>query len=125
AGGRSSPADDARWRGSNAGVPMRLLELYRWVTTSRAAVKDRIDPGHLRAEIIRYYKAGILDEAAAFARRLLDWQRETLGEGHPDYATGLINLAFLLQKQGKQENACSLVAQALAIRLIALGETHP
>jgi hypothetical protein len=101
---------------------MRIPELLRRVTTGG---RDGADPKDLRTEIVRHYREGRLEEAAAAARRLLVWQRETLGEGHPDHATGLINLALLLQKQGKPEEARLLAAQALAIRLQALGPAHP
>jgi hypothetical protein len=105
---------------------MRLQELFRQVTSGLGPLDGhRVDPGQLRSEIVRYYEAGRLDEAAAAACRLLEWQRKTLGEGHADIATGLTNLARLHLKQGRRNDARPLVAQALHIRLEALGPTHP
>lgn len=42
---------------------------------------------------------GNYKEAKALIKRSLDIGRRVLGPDHPDYATGLTNLAMLLQKQ--------------------------
>jgi hypothetical protein len=44
---------------------------------------------------------------------------------HPDTATSLNNLAFLLQRQGDLAGARPLFERALAIRERVLGPDHP
>jgi tetratricopeptide (TPR) repeat protein len=56
---------------------------------------------------------------------LLDVLRQELGEGHPDFATSLSNLALLLQRQGDLQGAEPLLRQALAVRRTLFGESHP
>jgi tetratricopeptide (TPR) repeat protein len=48
-----------------------------------------------------------------------------LGPDHPDTATSLDNLAFLLQAQGDLAGARPLYERALAIREKVLGPDHP
>ena len=43
---------------------------------------------------------GAYSEATAMARQALAIRRQVLGEGHPDTATSLDNLALLLQAAG-------------------------
>jgi hypothetical protein len=85
----------------------------------------RVQAKALRREVADHYAAGRFLEAAAAARRLLELQRQCSGEMHPDYATGLSNLALILQKQENWTGAESVLRQALTIRKITLGENHP
>ena len=48
-----------------------------------------------------------------------------MGEGHPDYAVRLNNLANLLTNTGRHEEAEPLYRQALEIGRETLGEGHP
>jgi CHAT domain-containing protein len=57
--------------------------------------------------------------------RALAIRKEVLGEHHPDYASSLNNLAYLLQLQGDYAGARPLCERALAIRKVVLGEHHP
>jgi tetratricopeptide (TPR) repeat protein len=86
---------------------------------------NRIQAKALRREIADHYAGGRFLEAAAAARRLLELQRQFTGEMHPDYATGLSNLALILQKQDNRTGAESVLRQALSIRKVTLGEDHP
>jgi tetratricopeptide (TPR) repeat protein len=61
----------------------------------------------------------------AKARHRLEIQRSALGDRHPDYATGLNQLALLMIMHGDPEEAEPLLRQALDIRKGALGELHP
>jgi tetratricopeptide (TPR) repeat protein len=102
-----------------------------WVTNKLRIRGQRDDPGSrgeasaLRLDVFQHYEAGRYVEAAGVARQLIERQRETVGETHPEFATDLTNLALLLQKQGDLANAEPLLRQALAIRKQALGENHP
>lgn len=64
-------------------------------------------------------------EAVASARQRLALQKQAVGEKHPEYATGLNQLALLLIMHGDPEAAEPLLRQALEIRKAALGEHHP
>lgn len=83
------------------------------------------DPERLAREVVRHYDAGSHTEARNLAERLVDIQRERLGEKHPDYATALCNLALILRKLGEVEAASVHLRQALEIRRETLGENHP
>ena len=64
------------------------------------------------------------EEAERLNRQALEISRETLGEGHPDYATRLNNLAGLLAVTGRHEEAESLYRHALEVLRAALGDDH-
>ena len=57
-------------------------------------------------------------------RQALEISRETLGEGHPDYATRLNNLAGLLAATDRYEEAEPLSREALEVLRAALGDDH-
>ena len=67
------------------------------------------------------------DYAAArpYYEQALAISREVLGEKHPDTATSLNNLGYLLQAMGDYAAARPYYEQALAIRREVLGEEHP
>jgi len=67
------------------------------------------------------------DHAAALPlfRQALEIRRMALGEGHPHFATSLVNLAWLYKAMGDYAAALPLLRQALEIRRTALGEGHP
>ena len=48
-----------------------------------------------------------------------------MGEDHPEYATGLSNLAMMYAMTGDYARAEPLLRQVLEIRKKALGEDHP
>jgi tetratricopeptide (TPR) repeat protein len=51
--------------------------------------------------------------------------RTALGEGHPDYADSLNNLAKLYHATGRHAEAEPLLKRAMEIARTALGEGHP
>lgn len=62
--------------------------------------------------------------SVACARQRLALQKQAVGEHHPDYATGLNQLAMLLIMHGQPDQAEPLLRQALEIRQETLGERH-
>ncbi len=64
-------------------------------------------------------------EAVERARARLEEQKRALGERHPDYASGLNQLALLMIMHGDADGAEPLLRQALEIRKETLGERHP
>ena len=68
---------------------------------------------------------GAYDRAEPLYRQALEIRKKALGEGHPDYATSLNNLALLYYAMGAYDRAEPLFRQALEIRKKALGEGHP
>ena len=64
-------------------------------------------------------------EAEGPHREALEIDRATIGEGHPQYARHLNNLAGVLAKQGKLEEAQPLLEQALKILRATLPPDHP
>ena len=104
---------------------MSLLESLRRVLSRSSDRRDREEAHRLRREAVDFYAEGRYVEAIEAARRLTQIQRALIGPHHPDLATGLTNLALLLQTQGDWDAAEPLHREALAIRKSALGERHP
>lgn len=73
----------------------------------------------------RLSEASRENEAVVSARQQLVLQKEAVGERHPEYATGLNQLAMLLIMHGDPDGSEPLLRQALDIRREALGERHP
>lgn len=63
--------------------------------------------------------------AEGLYRDALEIGRKTIGEGHPDYAIHLNNLAGVVQAQGRFAEAEGLFREALEIDLKTLGKGHP
>ena len=63
-----------------------------------------------------YENAGRYAEAEPLYRQALAIRKQALGEGHPDYATSLNDLAGLLYAQGDYPAARPLIERALAIQ---------
>ena len=68
---------------------------------------------------------GLYAKAEPLYFQTLAIYKETLGEKHPTYATGLNNLAIFYENQGSYSAAEPLFRQALEITKQALGEKHP
>ncbi|MDX1822398.1 MAG: tetratricopeptide repeat protein [Paracoccaceae bacterium] len=101
----------------------RLAQDY--VTLARAGD----DPAILSRALDRY--ATVLDrlgrytEAEEIFTQALEIGRASIGEGHPDYATQLNNLAGVVRAQGRYAEAEGLYRQALEIGRATIGEGHP
>ncbi len=72
-----------------------------------------------------HYFQGKYDEAEPFYKQILELQRETLGESHPNFAQNLSDLANLYRSQGRYNEAEPLYIQALELRRKKLGDNHP
>ena len=59
----------------------------------------------LRSEVVRHCRENRFAEAAKVAQELIDWQRAEIGEDHPDFSRGLLNLALILHEQGDHPEA--------------------
>ena len=68
---------------------------------------------------------GAYDRAEPLYRQALEIRKKALGEGHPDYAGSLNNLALLYHAMGAYDRAEPLYRQAKEIRKKALGKGHP
>lgn len=71
------------------------------------------------------YHRGRPAEALDYAREALDYTEEVLPAGHPDIATSLNDLAFLLAEQGRYREAEPFYRRALRIEEGARPEGHP
>jgi hypothetical protein len=58
-------------------------------------------------------------------RRTLALKETVLGHEHPDTLASMSNLALLLDRQGKYEDAEAMNRQTLALRKKVLGPEHP
>jgi CHAT domain-containing protein/tetratricopeptide (TPR) repeat protein len=68
---------------------------------------------------------GAYGKALPLYERALEMYRQARGEGHPDYATALHNLAALHQAMGAYGKALPLLERALEVYRQAQGEGHP
>lgn len=94
----------------------RLLDLQANRTSS--AYPDRPD---LRAQMLEvlaeaYERLGLYDDAEPLAREALDLRRRTLGPGHPDVASALNMLGWVLHQKGRPDSAEVLLREAVALR---------
>ena len=64
-------------------------------------------------------------EAIPHAKRFIELAGQEFGEKHPNYATGLNNLAGLYLLQGRYSEAEPIFKRALMIWEKALGSEHP
>jgi tetratricopeptide (TPR) repeat protein len=81
--------------------------------------------GRLFQQAAQLYQEGRFAEAIKPASCARDLARQRFGEDHPEYATGLDNLATLYQAMGDHASALPLYRQALEIYRVTLGEDHP
>lgn len=79
----------------------------------------------LRSELVELYRESRFAEAARVAQELLDWQRAEIGEAHPDFALGLVNLARVVRKEGNRPHAIRVAERAIELRHSTLGADHP
>ena len=109
---------------SISGIATSVLERIRRTISRVFGSRGPVEGMRLRREIIGYYEKGNYREATEAARRLLDLQKQEVGEHHPDYATGLLNLSLLLLKQGDARGASTFLEEAVSVRRSALGADH-
>ncbi|GHN01214.1 hypothetical protein WSM22_27030 [Cytophagales bacterium WSM2-2] len=69
-----------------------------------------------------YIEEGQLQKARAIQEKIVQLERETAGDNHPDYALALSNLAAVCQKEGKYSEARKLMEDALRISKSNFGD---
>lgn len=62
-----------------------------------------------------YVETNQLEKARTIQEKIVGYEKEKSGEGHPNYALAISNLAVLYQKEGRLNEAASLFQQALQI----------
>jgi eukaryotic-like serine/threonine-protein kinase len=92
----------------------------------QAARVDAIyrDRPELRAEMLEvladgYDRVGLYGPAEPLARQALELRRSLLGDGHPDVASSLNLLGWILHRTGSSQHAEPLLREAVAIRRAA------
>ena len=106
------------WTRSRLILSSGAADAFTGVERPAADVMDRL-ASYRQAALAAYAEARTL-----FERALAIWEKE-LGPDHPDTASSLNNLGYLLQAQGDLAGARPLYERALAIREKALGPDHP
>jgi tetratricopeptide (TPR) repeat protein len=79
----------------------------------------------LNQQVAELYKQGKYAEALELARQVCELARRALGDDHPETATSLGNLGYLLHEMGDLAAARPYTEQALEVRRRVLGEDHP
>ncbi len=111
--------------GRRHGDGMSWFKIFRAAITGASRGVRRDEAVRLRADVVRLCRENRFTEAAKVAQALIDWQRAEIGETHPDFARGLINLALILRKQGDLPAATRVAEQAASLRRLTLGPDHP
>ena len=78
----------------------------------------------LYCHVFELYGQGRYSEAADIAKEALKVAEDTFGEGHPNVAISLNNLAYLYDCQGDHAQSGPLYRRALGILEKALGPDH-
>jgi CHAT domain-containing protein/tetratricopeptide (TPR) repeat protein len=78
----------------------------------------------LNRQLVELDRQGRHREAVAVARQVYELDRRVRGDDHPDTATSLNNLGYMLSAAGATAEARSCYERALAVRRRALGD-HP
>jgi CHAT domain-containing protein/Tfp pilus assembly protein PilF len=79
----------------------------------------------LNAEVLRHLNEGRYREGIPKGREALAIREQVHGPNHPDVATSLNNLAWLLVENGDYAEARPLLERALQIREQVFGPNHP
>ncbi|RYP17412.1 hypothetical protein DL765_004542 [Monosporascus sp. GIB2] len=99
------------------------LKFSSWRTTEEdrksAVTTWSLSPSEndARTELVR--------QQFGYAKKTFEQREEVLGREHPDTLSSMNELAFLLQSQGKHEEAEQMYRRTLELREAALGRKHP
>lgn len=104
---------DAERAAGTSELDLQAAELLAGGTDGKPDSHETAVQAHQLAKVLA--GRGRVDDAVALYRRAVDIKQRVLGEGHPDVATTLHNLALLLEADGRTEEARSLWAQARAV----------
>ncbi len=101
----------------------RYLEAYPWYEKALALCQDDIELLFETSVVFLYSgKYNIAEQVCMHMQKIVG---DTQDDHPEDYATSLINLAFLYCDQGRYKEAEPLINQALEIEKKILGEEHP
>jgi tetratricopeptide (TPR) repeat protein len=103
----------SHWRVTDA--RQTLQDVERRSAMTRDQRQKLAEAGRLNREIVALNRAGRSSEALASARHALAINKAVLGERHPDTATSLNNLAFVLWVQRDYAGVVPLLKEALTI----------
>jgi CHAT domain-containing protein len=78
----------------------------------------------LNQQVFRLWQAGRSRQALPLAQRAVAIRAKVLGEGHPDYALSLLNLATQYQALAEYTRAEPLIQRSLVIYEARLGKDH-
>ena len=81
--------------------------------------------GALSCHALSVNMTGDFSTAEPIYRETVELAKKTIGEGHPNYAISLNNLAVLLKDMGRLDEAEPLFRQAIEIGNATIGEGHP
>lgn len=99
-----------------------LLEEHRSLSEQERNAQDETQI--LNQLALAYCALGIYNEAEALYKEVLEIDRQSLPEGHPNIAQSLNNLAALYEKQGRYDEAELLLVEALKIYRKNVSEGH-
>jgi CHAT domain-containing protein/tetratricopeptide (TPR) repeat protein len=114
---------ESHWRVGDTRRALSDLDLRSRMTEEQRA--ELLEAGGLAARASRLRRAGRPREALPLAERSLRIRGRLLGEEHPDYASGLYDLAVVYHWMCEYSKAEPLYRRAVEIRREALGEMHP
>ena len=104
----------------------RARKAQKRITARRRAVRAKTkEANRLITQAIRHHRAGRYRDAEPLFLRALAIVEKALGPEHPDVATGLNNLASVLQAQGLFKEAEPLYKRTLSIVEKSVGPDHP
>jgi tetratricopeptide (TPR) repeat protein len=107
------------------GLPLILL-IIGFLFGNPVLTHGRADESKdLFQKVIELYRQGKYHEAIPFAQRLLELDRQELGNEDVETATALNNLAELYRLSGDYTKAEPLCSEALRIRRKVLGDEAP
>jgi CHAT domain-containing protein/tetratricopeptide (TPR) repeat protein len=113
-------------RGATGAFTLVHLAATEETRTQIAGLEADLERSYaLTEEVFSLYAEGRYAEATAAAREALALRERALGQGHPDTAELLNNLALLLEAQGDYDAAGPLYERALALLEADLGPDHP
>lgn len=113
----------ARAYAATGNLAMAIPTLQR--ALDHAPIEHSQERAEYEAALAAFFdEAGDLMAAEHVYRETLARRREALSEDHPDVATALESLGWMLLRHGKVEEAESILSQCLAIREGALDQHH-
>jgi serine/threonine-protein kinase len=125
--GMLASVDPTRANSQGRDVTMReaLDEAAKELDSGSLAAEPEVEAAIRSTLGVSYQGLGLYAAAAPHLERALAIRRQAHGEGHPDVAASLADLARLEYVQGDYAGAEAMYREALAIRRRSLGGDHP